>query len=69
MLEMLLMQYKDMFGVDFPLKNFTESREIDVINILYDCVLSNTPYKAGQEPEGRITDAPGLNVERDREGL
>ena len=49
--------------------NQRTSREIDVINILYDCVLSNTPYKAGQEPSGRITQAPGLDVEKDREGL
>ena len=61
MLEMLLMQYKDMFGEDFPLKQFTESREIDVINILYDCVLSNQPYKPGKAVKDRITDAPGLN--------
>ena len=61
MLEMLLMQYKDMFGEDFPLKKFTETREIDVINILYDCVLNNTPYDPGREVKARITDAPGLN--------
>ena len=63
MLEMLLMQYKDMFGDAFPLKQFTDSREIDVINILYDCVLTNTPYKPGKEVQARITDAPGLKKE------
>ena len=63
MLEMLLMQYKDMFGEDFPLRQFTESREIDVINILYDCVLTGEPYKAGKEVKARITDAPGIRKE------
>ena len=58
MLEMLLMQYKDMFGVDFPLKDFTDSAEIEVINLLCDCVLSGKPYEKGQESSGRITDAP-----------
>ena len=58
MLEMLLMQYKDMFGADFPLKEFTDCREIDVINLLYDCVLAGRPYEQGQVAEGRITDAP-----------
>ncbi len=58
MLEMLLMQYKDMFGVDFPLKEFTDRTEIDVINLLYDCVLAGEPYKEGQKAKGRISDAP-----------
>ena len=44
MLEMLLMQYEDQFGEAFPLADFQEKSEIEVINILYDCVQNNTPY-------------------------
>lgn len=47
MLEMLLMQYEDQFGEAFPLADFQEKSEIEVINILYDCVQNNTPYEAG----------------------
>ena len=61
-----MMQYKDMFGEDFPLRRFTETREIDVINILYDCVLNNVPYDPGREVKARITDAPGLQKEENR---
>ena len=45
MLEMLLMQYKDMFGADFPLRDFADRQEIEVINLLYDCVLAGKPYE------------------------
>ncbi len=61
MLEMLLWQYKDIFGVDFPLKDFAGSAEIDVINILYDCVLNNEPYRPGKKIENRFPEAPGLH--------
>ncbi len=64
MLEMLLMQYKDIFGVDFPLRDFTESTEIEVINILYDCVLNTEPYKPGKKIENRFPEAPGLNKDQ-----
>ena len=60
MLELLLMQYKDMFGADFPLKDFAGRQEYEVINILYDCVLNNLPYDPARKVELRITDAPGM---------
>ena len=50
MLEVLLFQYKDMFGEDFPLADFKDKREIDVINILYDCVANNHRYSEGEKP-------------------
>ena len=62
MLEVLLFQYKDMFGEDFPLKEFTDRREIDVINILYDCVASNRRYDGARPVRNIITDAPGQSI-------
>ena len=59
MLEVLLFQYKDMFGEDFPLAEFTDRREIDVINILYDCVSNNVKYDPLRPVREVITDAPG----------
>ena len=56
------MQYDDHFGEAFPLTDFQEKSEIEVINILYDCVQNNTPYKAGMEVSGnRFGDAPGMS--------
>ncbi len=61
MLELLLMTYQDYFGVPFPLADFTDRSEIEVINILYDCVQSNEPYRPGRPaPENRFPEAPGL---------
>ena len=61
MLEMLLTQYKDMFGEDFPIASFAGRQEIEVINIIYDCVRSNTPYDPAKPVPEIITNAPGLN--------
>ncbi len=44
MLEVLLMQYREIFGEDFPLLQFDGEQEIEVINILYDCVSKSLPY-------------------------
>lgn len=60
MLELLLLQYREIFGEDFPLLEFEGKREIDVINILYDCVLKNLRYSPDRKIERRITEAPGV---------
>ncbi len=62
MLEVLLFQYKDMFGEDFPLAEFKDRREIDVINILYDCVSNNLRYDPDRRVKKAIMDAPGQNL-------
>ena len=59
MLEVLLFQYNDMFGEAFPLAEFEGRREIDVINILYDCVSNNRRYDGARPVREIITDAPG----------
>jgi len=59
MLELLLRQYLDQFGTEFPLEECVGMREIDVINLIYDCTLNNKPYQSGQEFVYRINDAPG----------
>lgn len=60
MLELLLMQYKELFGEDFPLLQFEGEQEIEVINILYDCVSKNLRYDPNRKIDYRIQDAPGL---------
>lgn len=58
MLEVLLMQYRDIFGVDFPLIDFEGKSEIEVINTIYECVHNNLPYKEGMKVNTNIIDAP-----------
>lgn len=60
MLELLLLQYRELFGEDFPLARFDGEQEIEVINILYDCVSKNLPYDPDRKIEYRITEAPGI---------
>ena len=60
MLELLLLQYKELFGEPFPLLDFEGAQEFEVINILYDCVSKNLPYSPGRTIESRITEAPGM---------
>lgn len=60
MLETLLRQYEDQFGVLFPLKEFENRTEIEVINILYECLQGGIPYETGMRvTENRFGDAPG----------
>ena len=65
---MLLFQYNDMFGEPFPLKLFAGKPEIDVIDILYDCVSNNKRYEEGMKTTVHIDDAPGLHKNDGREG-
>lgn len=58
MLELLLVQYEEMFGEPFPLKRVAGMREIDVINIIYDCVRTRTPYDPVKKVPDIITGAP-----------
>ena len=60
MLELLLLQYKEIFGSDFPLAEFDGRQELEVINILYDYVLNSLPYDPKRKITPRITEAPGV---------
>ena len=60
MLEVLLWQYRELFDEDFPLAEFAGKQEIEVINILYDCVSKCLPYDPDRKIDCRITEAPGL---------
>ena len=68
MLELLLMQYREIFGEDFPLLEFDGKQEIEVINILYDCVSKNLRYSPDRKIERRILEAPGINPLRGKIG-
>ena len=60
MLEVLLMQYREIFGEDFPLLQFEGKQEIEVINILYDCVSKCLLYDPNRKIDHKITEAPGI---------
>ncbi len=60
MLEVLLWQYRELFEEDFPLAEFAGEQEIEVINILYDCISKNLRYSPDRKIERRITEAPGI---------
>ena len=59
MLELLLLQYHELFEEDFPLAEFAGMQEIEVINILYDCVSQNLRYSPERIIKHRILEAPG----------
>ncbi len=62
MLEMLLITYRDQFGEEFPLEKCAGLPEIDVINLVYDCLDSNRPFDGNTTvKENRFPYAPGLN--------
>lgn len=59
MLEVLLMQYEDIFGEAFPLADFAGVAEIEVINMIYECVNTNTRYTPGMTVDSnRFPEAP-----------
>ena len=60
MLELLLQQYREIFGEDFPLAKFEGEPEIEVINIVYDCVSKNLRYDPNRKIERKIQEAPGV---------
>ena len=62
MRELLLWQYHELFDEDFPLAAFDGKPEIEVINVLYDCVSKNLPYSPDREIEPRIREAPGYHA-------
>ena len=64
MLELLLRQYADQFGEEFPLADFAGMSEIDLINLLYECTLQNRPYRSENpvQVSHRICDAPGMKA-------
>jgi len=63
MLEILLIQYKEMFSADFPLREMEGRAEIDVINIIYGCLQNNEAYSPGMPVKAYITAAPGIKQE------
>lgn len=62
MLELLLWQYHELFDEDFPLAQFAGKPEIEVINILYDCISKNLRYSPDRVIEPRIKEAPGYHT-------
>ena len=59
MLEMLLMQYEFQFGTPFPLAEYADRTEIELINILYYCVQNNDTDTTKAPKENMFANAPG----------
>ncbi len=59
MLELLLQQYEFQFGKPFPLEKFTDITEIELINLLYNCVQNNDPDYSKVPQDNRFPNAPG----------
>ena len=59
MLEILLIQYREMFGAEFPLREMEGRSEIDVINIIYGCLQNNEAYRPGMLVKDYVSGAPG----------
>ncbi len=59
MLEVLLNEYEMRFGEKFPLEQFADSSEIEVINVLYTCIQDNIRYYKGMKVRNDMfPDAP-----------
>lgn len=58
MLEVLLNEYEARFGEAFPLEKLVGKAEIEVINILYECIDKNIKYTAEMKVENKFPDAP-----------
>ena len=51
MLELLIMQYEDVFGVPFPLSRYAGAAEIEIINLIFHCCSTCTPCEEVNEKE------------------
>ena len=58
MLELLLMQYEMQFGYPFPLKECEDWAEIEVINLIYDCMQLNEPDRRERPVVNKFPTAP-----------
>ncbi len=58
MLELLLMQYEMQFGYPFPLRDCEDWAEIEVINLVYDCLQYNDPNLRKRPTFNRFPTAP-----------
>ena len=58
MLEVLLNEYEMRFGEAFPLARLAGMTEIEVINIVYECLDKNIKYQDGMRVENKFPDAP-----------
>ena len=58
MLELLLMQFEQQFGYPFPLLEVEDWAEIEVINLVYDCLQQNDPNLRKRPTVNRFPTAP-----------
>ena len=58
MLEVLLNEYEIRFGEAFPLQRLKDMTELEIINIVYECLDKNIRYKDGMKVENKFNDAP-----------
>ena len=58
MLELLLMEYERTFGFPFPLLEVEDWAEIEVINLVYDCLQYNDPNLRKRPTVNKFPEAP-----------
>ena len=58
MLELLLIQYEQQFGYPFPLFDVEDWAEIEVINLVYDCLMKNDPDLRTRPTVNKFPTAP-----------
>ncbi len=58
MLELLLLQFEQQFGFPFPLLEVQDWAEIEVINLVYDCLQQNNPNLRKRPTVNRFPTAP-----------
>ena len=58
MLELLLMQYEQQFGHPFPLFDVEDWAEIEVINLVFDCIQNNDPDNRTRPTVNKFPTAP-----------
>lgn len=58
MLELLLAEYEQQFGHPFPLREVSDWAEIEVINLVYDCLQTNNPNLRKRPTVNKFPSAP-----------
>ena len=58
MLELLLVQFEQQFGYPFPLRECEDWAEIEVINLVFDCLQKNDPTIRTRPTVNKFPTAP-----------
>ena len=62
MLELLLLQFEQQFGYPFPLRECEDWAEIEVINLVFDCLQKNDPTIRTRPTVNKFPTAPRIKA-------